>query len=350
MVLVLSLLLSEVLPIRAQETPATEVGYLHLLHNAGEAYVLIGDEFGAIERAPASPNNTGDQPEHDTIFQSWLLVPPDTVLALLPGRYEIKLAGKQRFDHLVKVTIKSGETTRELVVMKIAFGEDYMAHSAYPAVHEQANLAVITDAESAIYIDGVYQGQGVVKQAVEPGIYELRVEHPTAGVARGVVSISSAPLRLKVVELYSKPEQSTAFVLSVLPGLAQVYKDQPRRAALALGLTAAGAGLAYTQHRTYQQEAELYADMQTRYRQASEEQLALQLGDEAEVQFEKTRQAAQRRDIAFGIAAGIYALTLIDSWLPPRYGYREAPKDVLDLVVRWKADRSGAGLYFALRF
>ena len=248
----------------------------------------------------------------------------DSIL-IEPGYRFIRLSHQFGNEYSVTKKFEEGQTTVinyvfELNGPTVATLTDNFAAKAYYG----ANLIVVSDEDSEIYIDEKYEGTGAANLFIEPGILDLTIKNPKTGISKR--KIEHLPTEnARVISAYTKPHKGTAFALGVLPGASQMYKRQKLKSALMAGGFVAISALAIKSHLNHQSELDEYSRVNELYRNTTDEQQALEYGDFLEQQEQKLSDLNKRRTLFWGITALVYAFNWFDVITStPSSGYRSS--------------------------
>lgn len=308
--------------LHAQEaqTP-TPTGYLKILTNVDSFYVLLNRNFKVGHKL-----RRGDS------------------LQLPVGSHKIILTSRNAFDHafVVDITAKTTKVYR-VNINPVEASQAYLRNSAYPRLRLQANLLVLTDEDSDIYIGKKKVGRGQFKIDTSAGAYKITTRHKFAGAASRKVDVYLN--RLEFVELYNKPRRSTANALTIFPGARQLYQNEKFKGLVLSGLFFSGSILAYHEHRDFNKKNSDYLFTRQLYRAATDEKTAIRLAQETQEKYDLAKQTADRRNIFLYVTTAVYALNLGDAFGAPRGGYRDKRP-----VMSPFSTNDAVGLQYTLHF
>ena len=203
--------------------------------------------------------------------------------------------------------------------------EWYSIHENYQTAKVlDSDFLVITDYDSRVYLNGVYQSRGTTELSLSPGNNEIAISNPKFGIRRNNVTSEDF---YQVWEEYRRPNKLWAQVFSTVPGLSQTYKKQYLKAsAFVLGTAALGISYLNTvdEHDSKMEEFNLKV---LEYNATSSELQAYTLGNEINGLQSDIKDLDSKKNILIGVAAGLYALNILDGFISkPDGGFR--PKNV----------------------
>jgi hypothetical protein len=245
--------------------------------------------------------------------------------------------------------IRLGEDEPRLVrVVLTPLGrrEFALTRSSYPRLAHGATLAIHADDDAAVYVDGKRIGQGTTRLDLPAGKYQLAVRHPNLPDRTRRVSVEDD--RLTVADLYIRPSLTTSRQLAVLPGGTQFYRRENARAAVIVAAFASATGFAAYSHVDYRIQRDEFNSLREAYRIETREEQALLLGDRAESARAQAVSSMDRRNVALGVAAAIYAVHLVDAFRKPREGFRQERHYRYSLSPT--VEQGKPGIYIGMRF
>jgi len=206
-------------------------------------------------------------------------------------------------------------------------------------------LTITSEPPGAVVpLKGPYEWVGVTPwrlfRNVE-GLYQVEARRPGYETWRSEVVLGPGGLRDLSFRM-SRKSTVKAFVRSALiPGWGQFYRGSSLKGTLFLaGSVLAGGAFAYT-HATYQEEADDFKAAERRYEAATrEEELAARWAEVLD-RADDADRAWDRRQIALGALAGIYALNLVDVVFFPPAGDAAVPSGPGGPVSRAEPDGLG---------
>ena len=228
-----------------------------------------------------------------------LIASGDSVL-LPVGQQKVTLVSYYLDDLFLYPVIEANKTT--LIKQEFStFRIDH--HSSWRYLKSEMNLIIQTDTESTIYIDDEEIGRSASVLLLDPGVYQLRIEHPTEGSLKQKLAVNYAEgtsvSRYNVNPIKFNP------ALKILPGAGYLLNGQNQRA---IGTYLGLAGLGYALLSTTQKynegknEYDFYGD----YITISEKHL---------------NTLKRNRDLSRYGLLGFYLLTTLDGFRKPKNGY-----------------------------
>lgn len=256
-------------------------------------------------------------------WDDWKAILIGEPVALPEGRQKVTVIAKGLQDATSYVDIKAGKTIHKNITM-VNVNIDGTG-SSYQWIRNGVNFSIITDDDSEIFIDGKWIALGSFEVHIPLGKHKIEAVHPSGAKREKEVNINS--YRLTKLEMYNKPLEGRAKLLSLVPGGSQLYKKQSMKGYAFLGLTVTGFILAGVYEHSYIQSNEEYEEINNSYRNSSKytsEEVLLLIAEKAEEQYKIAKNDAKIRDIFFYSAIGIYALNILDALLStPQAGYRQ---------------------------
>lgn len=246
-------------------------------------------------------------------------------VALPAGERYLTVATKRTRDLSFSATVRADEAdTVRVSLISEPSREEYLNRSSYPVLRSGgANLLVLTDRDSRVFVDDVPQGMGAAQLRVSPGRHFVRTVHAESGHTEREVFVQGDPPRLTRTEMHNKPSRAKIRLGSLVPGLGQLYKRQNVKGLALLGgfvVTAVGGA---QQHLAFLDRNHEYETTRGLYQRVRSEEEALRLGNESEHLYGAARGAYRRRNVLLGLAAGAYLYSVFDAWLDrPEGGYR----------------------------
>ena len=286
--------------------------------------------------------------DHD--FSRYTVVTPeDSILVLPAGRRHLTLASKGAFDSIVNIDVVADSLTHVIVSQYPIRGRPSYPmhlHSSYPRLIWGATLAIHTDSDATIYLDGTRLGTGRALLDLPKGDYDIMVEHPLLG--RRSERVYVVDNRMITADIYLRPDSGKMRSAALLPGGGHFYRGQTVRGSLAFtAVTGALAGAVYSHLQTLPLRKDFEA-VQRQYQISLTERDAKVYGDRGDELAASINSFHSRRNLLIGVAVSAYALQMIDGMRRPRSGFRE-PIDHQYLIVP-SLSAEGAQLNFRYRF
>lgn len=258
--------------------------------------------------------------DHD--FSRYLAVTAeDSILALSAGTRHLTIARKGAYDSFATVDVIADSLTAVVVQAYPAPSQRWSMYSSYLRLAWGATLVVHTDSDASIFIDGKNVGTGQALLDLPEDVYDVVVEHPVLGRKREKVYVTDS--RLVTADIFLRPSPGRMRAMAVIPGGAHFYRRQPVRGGIAMAAVAGALSSTLYFHHQAQSVHKDFDTVRRLYAHAESEREALQLGDRADALFDDYSSHRRRRDIGLGVAAGIYALQLIDGFRRPKSGFRD---------------------------
>lgn len=247
-------------------------------------------------------------------------------LPMLPGDRFIRLSHQNAYESNRTIWLEKGETTIinktfDLKETSIGLLKNNIATTPY----YKSNFIIVTDKDSRIIIDGEFRGVGAAKAFRRTGPVNVEIINPSTGTFSSTYKIRNQSLsKAIVVDGYTKPKYSKVKFYSLIPGFGQIYKHDEMKAAAIGGSFALFAGLSIYSQTLYGNELDEFKNIRFDYRNAIDEQTALELGNDLEKQHKKVTKKNNQRIVFFSLTSLIYAFNVYDAlFSEPKSGYWE---------------------------
>lgn len=257
---------------------SAQSGFLKFEVNAPDSFYVIAD---------------------DDLSERILIASGDSI-SLEAGDHTITLVSYYFDDIFLAATVKPNATTlirQELSTFRI----DH--NSSWKYLVNDRNVLINTDNESVIYINDEKVGTSASVLLLDPGSYDLRIEHPEEGSLKKKIEIGYAE-GISVSRYNINPIKFNP-ALKILPGAGYLLNGQNQRAiGTYLGLT--GLAIAWVSTNNKYKEAKSEYDF---------------YGDYITVSAQHLSNLKRNRDLTRIGFFGLYLLTTIDSFRKPKDGY-----------------------------
>lgn len=284
------------LPLMAQNQ---EFGYLKFDLNVDSAVVIINNEY----------------------FEPYKISSGDSI-KLNAGRNLVNIS--YAFDAMYEQYIDI--LPNQTLVIKQKFGTYISAQSinansaAY--YHYNADLIVLTDYDSEIYVNGEYAGTAFAKLLIDAPRAIITIKNPLYGTKQHNVNMRHS--RVNVLERYNRPTAGNALKLSAIPGAAQFYKKDYLKSGLFALSTFAVAKVVWDLSINYDDEYRMFKGFEHRYREAQTETDAVYWADLANRQLDTVQRIGNLRTALIGVGILIYAYNIFDAIkTEPRGGFQK---------------------------
>jgi hypothetical protein len=189
-----------------------------------------------------------------------------------------------------------------------------------------ANLLVISDEESEIYLNDQLVGKNFVYLNAPTTKNTIMVQNPEVYQSlfiQNISTISTSDYSFRVVENYIRPQESTSKRLAFFPGFSQAYKYQGTKAILIrIGMGASLLGLT-TFEAKYRIDRKEYDNLLDRYNNSISILEVTALGDQLHEKEQSLRTSSRIRNTSLFALAGIYVFNVLDGFFTkPKTGYR----------------------------
>lgn len=305
------LLLWTLLALQVHEARSQEAAQLRIQTDRADSVLVVIDGYESGVRAEATGSYFEVQPGNRQIGIYAPGMTSDTT--------EVELAAGEKMTYQATL-YPFGDSQSEIVPEG--------GLSEYLRLRTQSNFAVVTGADTRVFLDGEELGRGVQLLSVDPGEHEVRVVDHVGRARTELVRVEEGSFVRK--EMMTRPSRDRTWMAAPLPPLAHLVKGERREALLIGGglLLAVGgyAGLRMLRSNTRSRYDETLFD----YKVTESEELALERGDELERLSERMRlyDRASIGTLLFGVA--LYVWGIYDGMQPPRGGWQPRP------VVDWQ--------------
>lgn len=280
-------------------------GYLKFEFNADSAYVIPGNDIYTAEKIAS-----GDS------------------IQLNSGTRLIKLFTPFHKSKTLFVPVYADSTATLTYTFKESrVNPETISGNIAARYYYDANVMVLTDDDSDIYFNGSYKGTGFAAFNSKEEIGQIEIQNPDFGDHNRRLIISER--QINYVVNYTRPNANFARIYSIFPGGSQAYKKQYLKAA-AFGVSTVSlftfAGLKSSE---YKKERQVFYEYREDYDNATTEQDALRLGDQADSQHDVVKQLDnQRRFLLIG-GILVFAYNIYDAFTStPKGGYASQDKDL----------------------
>ncbi|MEJ2052422.1 MAG: hypothetical protein P8X42_00765, partial [Calditrichaceae bacterium] len=265
------------LPLFAQQNDKKieEYGYLKLTTN------IVRDSFYV---------------QIDNNFENCKKIIEGDIIKLPVGTHKITAISYKHPDAAFYTNIKSGMTSHHRITFFNYYNNNKACGlSSYFRIVYGYNVMIYTDEESDIIIDGKKIDQGFAQIDLSNGKHTIETRHAESGSSIKSIEIDSK--RLCIYRMYNKPLKSKSQLLSILPGISQVYKGEKLKGSLILGTSLTCLISAVIYNNTYRNKNNKYLNSMEQYENAESISQAFILGNYAQDYYDKANDAAQKRDI-----------------------------------------------------
>jgi hypothetical protein len=234
-----------------------------------------------------------------------------------------------------------GELTRAFMV---ASGQTTVLH--VDDFEQSGVLNISVDVPADISIDGKVIGKTLASQDLPAGTYKIEVSHPVLGQRSEEVNIQ--PNQRTSLFMYMLPSRSTAYVLSLIPGASQIYKNQSR-GYIYSGLFAVTAGASIYFLMDYTKKNNDYNAAISSYNSATTSTEAAKYRQQVLSLYDGVNNASKMKNTALMAAGAIYVWNIIDALIfTPELGYRGEGKKAVNVGLN--PTRDGLKLELSMKF
>ena len=186
------------------------------------------------------------------------------------------------------------------------------------------NFMLVVDHDSEVYLGRELLGTEFITFDSPFQNLELTVTNPDFGSKNVKFPLSPG---LSIYQHYRRPSEAVTKMLTVFPGLSQIYKRQYLKG---IGLTALNVGLlsaTIKKTQEYRDEEQVFFSLRDQYNNAVDEEQAFVLGNLTENQQDVVTKLDNQRRILLGSTLIVYAFNIFDAFRSdPKGGYRKPKK------------------------
>ena len=187
----------------------------------------------------------------DGVFDNAKLIFPGDTAAISPGSHHIRLVTRRAYDEVFRYDFTSGEYLKRPVSFKYKYSI-FEIPGSYQRIKHGGNVDITTDAESRIFINDDYVGQGSALRNMVLGTHKMRLVHPEAGAIERWIRLNEFG-QIERIERYNQMQVNLTPVDRIIPGKAFFKQGRTRDGLLSL-LSVSLMGLASFQSDQYSHE------------------------------------------------------------------------------------------------
>jgi hypothetical protein len=243
-----------------------------------------------------------------------------------PGHYLVTMSHQNAEEWNTTFIIHSGESKQltknfDLKKTSVETLEDNIATRPY----YNANLVVVSDEDSRIFIDGEDMGKGFAKALKQTGTVDVEIQNPLTGTFNYSPKIVNAPSsKAIVIDGYTKPKFKNPVLHNFIPGKIQKSKEQNIKSYAISGSFIAFAVLGIYSNIDYRKELKSFRKLRIRYNKATTEKEALELGNQLDKQHTIAANKDKQQVIFLGLTSIVYLINIYDAFFSkPSSGYWE---------------------------
>ncbi|MFY0697818.1 MAG: hypothetical protein JXR11_08190 [Balneola sp.] len=235
------------------------------------------------------------------------------------GFQTLKIISKYYQDINTSVSIEENGT-KELTFYPIYLEEKSKreTRSSYARCFWDSNVFIISDYDSDLYFEGEKIGTGNSRLMLPDGSYKTIASIGNISSAKQITVSDN----FQVVENYIRPEKSTIYLRSLLPGYAQFSKREQLKGSLFATLSS---GLVYSalfNELRVKQESSEYEQLRFQYAAASDPNRILEIIEESELALDDIDRYKKIRNYSLVGLGLVYILNVVDGIRPPEIGFR----------------------------
>ncbi len=265
---------------------------------------------------------------HNNKFDEARIIKNGETISVTTGRTSIKLSILQ--DYLFEEQFVLKEDS--LVIVSHEFdlkpiSKEFLQHNYAARYYLNSNILLISDDESALFLDDEQIGFGYTFTNTEIGSQLFRAEIKNQDGSLFDAKQSSfrnSDRSFLIVENYVKPDQKKARWLSIVPGASQHYKNQEIKGLLIRTGIALVVASTVTFELAYRKDKSEFDDIRQAYNESNNSNEATALGDDLDRVNSKIESKTKLRNLSLLTGLSIYGYNVLDAFFSkPKLGYRE---------------------------
>lgn len=249
----------------------------------------------------------------------------DSIL-VKPGYRSITISHQNSEEATIRRTFRKSATTT--ITHLFDFSEtsiEQLSDNIATAPTYDANLIIVSDDDSEIYVNGRSIGMGAVKLNLRTGPANIRTANKKTGISYFSTKVSNVDDEKAIIlNAYTKPSLRASRYFSVIPGASQMYKEQKLKGySISFGFLISSY-LTLQNHNNYKSELAIFEKLERRYNDETDEQRAFELGNQLDRQQQIVKESDNKRIAFFALTGAIYAFNVLDAFFnKPESGYRK---------------------------
>lgn len=234
-------------------------------------------------------------------------------------KLSIKVLSRYFKDIEIQDTFEKNQTKKHVLYPKFLIKEsDQQTQSSYPRCFWDSNVFLISDYDSDIYLEDKKIGVENVRLSLKDSTYEI-----TSVIGnRSSTKKIKATDNFQVIENYVRPEKSTIYRRSLLPGFAQFSKNEKIKGSSFIALSSALTISTLFSNNRVNQESSNYEELRTEYNTSTNPSRLLEIIEESERALDDIDRFKKVRNYSLIGLGVIYTLNIIDGIKPPKIGFR----------------------------
>ena len=235
------------------------------------------------------------------------------------GSLSLKIISKFYADVTTNVSVEKNET--EKIGTYTAFlvtDSQRKSRSSYVRCFWDSNVFIISDYDSDIYVEGEKIGVENVRLSLADSSYGTTSKIGNSSSKKTFKANSS----FQVIENYVRPEKSTIYLRSLLPGFAQFTKNEKIKGSSFVALSSVLSFSALLFNERVNQENSNYEQLRTEYNTSSNPTRLLEIIEESDRTLDEIDRLKKIRNYSLIGLGVVYTLNIIDGIKPPEIGFR----------------------------
>lgn len=251
----------------------------------------------------------------DNDYQNFLKISSGDSLLMKAGSHRLLLIGENFNDYKSTVTILNDST----VTKRMNFYLRETPFSSYELFDSGRNVAISTDDDGKIFVDGNLVGTSYSELLLSPGIHHLKITHEQYGDLATRLDVAEG--KITEIARYNSDPTPTPTYIKLLPGGSYLANQQRGKAFITyVGLLAFTAAAIHENNR-YNSLDEQYQTQYLNYLTASSPDEALRYREIATNTLDDMNAANTKLTLSVIGIATVYLASTLDGLRKPKSGY-----------------------------
>jgi hypothetical protein len=283
----------------------------------------------------------------DSDFDTVLHCATGDTLALNAGQQRIRIMQKYHYDDIFNWVIRPDSVRHRLTrLIPMKDPPKTKLRSGYARIYWGGNTVVLTDHDSRLYAGDDYMGTGL---AILSATETYRIT--AVGPGGKTLSRSFKPSKrdFAVGTLFHRPGAKESRTYALIPGASQIYKRQYLKGAVFITGFAVASTFTYDYNHQKNARFREYENTLASFVEEPDPLRALELKERAEALHTEYRNLSRKRNYMLAGTIAIYALNVIDGFIPPKIGFRD-DRLIIDPYLDFQDESLRANIGFQARF